>query len=142
MAATPNPSSEPALSHSPSSVPLSGVSSGAPSQTGSCVDETVSERLAQALAQAQTWVVAGHASKWPQLFQSFLVAKRTLEQTYRPQKSSSSVSLDLRKELSSFRILLYRALTTSEGALRGSRHIPQVLESGMLVPRACLIARS
>ena len=103
---------------------------------------SASECLAQARNHAKNWAFAGHADKWPKLFQSLLSAKRTLEQTYRPQKSPSGTSPALRKELFPFRILLHNALIAAENVLRGSRHIPQILERGERVPRAYLIAKS
>src|SRR5215472_6708779 len=111
-------------------------------QLGSATEEPTSARLGLALAHAKNWALAGHAGKWPQLVKSFTHAKRILEQTYRPRKSGFVVSQSLRKELFPSRILLYNALVAAEGALRGSRHIPQVLESGKLVPRPYLIAKS
>src|SRR5215469_6377383 len=111
-------------------------------QLGRATEEPTSARLVLALAHAKSWALAGHADKWPQLFKSFTGAKRILRQTYRPQKSGFVVSQSLRKELFPSRILLYSALVAAEGALRGSRHIPQVLESGELAPRAYLIAKS
>jgi cyclic beta-1,2-glucan synthetase len=142
MSAASNLPGEPMLSYPPSKVASPDTSSYAQTQTCRPAEEAVSERLTEALASARNWVPAGHADKWPQLYRSFLGGKRTLEQIYRPQKSSSHISQDLRKELFSFRILLYSALVAVDDALRDSQHIPQILESGMLVPRAYLMARS
>jgi cyclic beta-1,2-glucan synthetase len=137
MTASPDLRGEPA-----SISPMRDAASGVQSQTDGCPGELISERLAQALAGASHWVVAGRADKWPKLLRSLLSAKRALEQTYRPRKSASSVSLALRKELISSRILLYSALVGAEDALRGSQYIPQIQESGALVPRAYLIVQS
>jgi len=127
----------------PQSVPpLSDGPTHTQTQVGVSAEEPVSTCLAQAFGRAKNWALAGHADKWPQLFKSFLCTKRILEQTYRPQKSTSGIFLDLRKELFPFRILLYSALVAAEEALRTSRHVAQILESGELVPRAYLISKS
>jgi hypothetical protein len=141
MAATPNVPGESTLSEQPSSVATPSAPPNAHSQSDAAA-EALSEKLAEALNQARNWTTAGYADKWPRLSRRFLGAKHTLEEIYRPPRSGSKVSADLRKELLSFRILLYRAIAAAGGALRGSRHIPQVSESGILVPRAYLIARS
>ena len=142
MPAISNRSGEQMLTPSHSYPPLSDSSSQSRTQTATTAEAAASQRLTPAIDQAPNWVLAGHADKWPQLFRKFLLTKHTLEQTYRPQKSASGVSLDLRKELFPFRIVLHSALAAVEDALRGCRHIPQCLESGELVPRAYRIAES
>lgn len=127
---------------------LSGESMAVPAQSdpqtksSASAEEAVSARIAQGREEAKSWASAGYARKWPQLLKAFLGAKSILEQVYRPRKSGAGISPELRKQLFSFRILLYNALVVAGDALHRSRHVPQVRDSGQLVPRAYLIAKS
>jgi cyclic beta-1,2-glucan synthetase len=143
MAAPRNLSPDSMIFSSGHNVP--NASSSAQTQATDPAEEPLPAPLAQALAHARNWVPAGHARKCPPLLRNFLCAKSAVEQFYRSPKSGSgtvTVSQEIRKGLLPFRIQLYKAVVAAEESLRAKTHVPQILESGEIVPRAYLIAKS